>query len=137
MVMSSEEKDILYLVAQGNDEELTRLMFALLKPMDKDTRVFLLERLGKRYITLALGLESELNTKEALSRLYSGSLALLGQVERARGWYTEALKYLEEALGQASETYDKRKIIGLACLARYALYGERVNALIATSESEK
>jgi tetratricopeptide (TPR) repeat protein len=120
---SSDEQEIQALLAEGNDEQVVRLLYTLaqLKPSQTKFRVVFMEELGERYLTLGLARESiAQNIEEAITRLYDGSLVIPPEASRdasALGWYDEAIRYLEEALAQMPETFNKEKTIRLACLA--------------------
>ena len=118
-----DEQEIQALISEGNDEQIIRLIHILfdLKHNQVKIRVVLLEELAERYLTLGLARERiAQNLEEAGTRLYDGSLVLPPEASRdasALGWYDEAIRYLEEALAQMPETFNKEKTIRLTCLA--------------------
>jgi hypothetical protein len=111
---TTDEQHIQALVAQGTDEQVVRLIYALLALGQEqvEPRVDLLVQLGKRYLALALSREKGrfgANSEEALQRFRQGSLALASSTPRdclALSWYREALDCLSAALNQAPTTSD-------------------------------
>ena len=125
---TSAEKDIQFLVTDGNDEQIVRLIYALLALDQKQVlqRVELLQQLGERYLTLGITLEriAGQDIEKAITCLDTGSLVIPTQRDpRALAWYNEAVRNIDAGIGQAPEAFDTSRAIRLVRLA-HALYGE-------------
>ena len=140
---TSDEQHIQALLSEGNDEQIVRLVCALLdlKYDQVMQRVEILLQLGERCLVLAISREVGLvgqDIEEASTRLDAGLLVFPPQTERnseAQDWYHEAIQYIEAAILQAPATFDKSMAVRLARLA-CVLYGERLEELIAASDCD-
>jgi hypothetical protein len=114
MATPSHEQLLRELVAQGNDEQVVRLVDALLTlgQGQIELRVELLVQLGRRYLTLALAHETgkaETDCEQTLQNLCRGAPMQLPAAlhnDLARLWCREAHQCLTAALDQAPPTYD-------------------------------
>jgi len=140
---SLDEQHIQALLSEGNNEQIVRLVCALLdlKHDQVIQRVETLLQLGERCLVLSLSREVELagqDVEEASNRLDTGLLVFPPQTVReaeAQDWYHEAIQYIEAAIKQAPATFDTSVAVRLGRLAR-VLYGERLGEMIATSDCE-
>ncbi len=140
---SLDEQHIQALLSEGNDEQIVRLVCALLdlKHNQVMQRVEILLQLGERCLVLALSREVGLvgqDIEEASTRLDAGLLVFPPQTVRdplAIDGYHEAIGYIEAAIKQAPVTLDTSVAVCLGRLAR-ALYGGRREKVIAKSDCE-
>lgn len=109
-----DENHIQALVAQGNDEQVVRLIYALLALAQEqvESRVDLLVQLGKRYLALAFSREEGrfgADSEEVLRNFRQGSLMLASGTPHdplALSWFKEAIDYFSAAINQAPPTHD-------------------------------
>jgi hypothetical protein len=128
-----DENHIQALVTQGNDEQVVRLIYALLALAQEqvEARIDLLVQLGKRYLALALSREEGrfgVDSEEALRNFRQGSLILASATPRdplALSWFKEAIDYFSAAINQAPPTYDTSLATAYSDLAQAIFSKER------------
>lgn len=120
-----DEHYIQALVTQGNDEQVVRLVYALLALAQEqvESRVDLLVQLGKRYLDLAISREGGrfgADSEEALRKFHQGSLMLAFGAPcdpLALNWFKEAINCFSAAINQAPSTYDTSLVSAYSDLA--------------------